>query len=456
MIIGGVILKSSKNEVQTQFSIYKIDIEAVEKVFSLHTDNENTAHLLKLMDVILKSVAALVNKKDKGQYQFITLKKLNGIVFKTSNEPVWKKMIVGLINQSDKSQNTAHSDIIENSSASYILLHTYNKNIYAMSAGYGSNYINKFVDKNFGLYLIPKIVTKDKPIVKQVLENNLTGNRISTQRANRNNTSFVIEQDVSSIYKELDIQVSRQIAEQLGIPFDVTEPQNKKLTIVNKDSVNIRRSFTISQIINVIHKIDKLQTKVDNFALNYLISAKKLGIKNNELIDHLVCTLKAKDFKKFMLVGEDFEKYYFNASSYEILKPDGSTFVSKNEPIELEELFNLIEEKEIKLTKAFMEELLKKWVIQTKDNAGNILLYPVNILNTLQGYIEYGENKRPYYLINGMWYVFDQVYTKILDESYKSFFDHKEHFGELKTRFSLTQSAKNEDSYNKNSKRTTR
>ncbi|MET1248877.1 DUF6119 family protein [Sporolactobacillus sp. STCC-11] len=446
-------MNSSRFEAQTQFSIYKIDIEVVEKVFSLHEENVNKAHLLKVMDVILKSVVALVNKKNKGQYQVINLKKIKGIVFKTSNEPVWKNMIVGLINQIDISHNTMHPNIIENSSVSYILLHAHNKSIYAMSAGYGSNYINKFVDKNFGLYLIPKIVTRDKPIVKQVLENNLTGNRISTQRANRNNTSFVIEQDVSSIYKELDIQISRQIADQLGISFDVTEPQNKKLTIVNKDSINIRRSFTISQIISVIHKIDKLQSKEDNFALNYLILAKKLGIKNSELIDQLVGTLKNKDFSKFMLVGEDFEKYYFNASCYEILKPDGSIFISKNEPIELWELFNLFEKKEIELTKKFMEELLKKWLIQTKDNAGNILLYPITILNTLQGYIEYGESKRPYYLINGMWYVFDKVYTKILDENYKSFFDKKECHGELINRFSLKKVAKNEDLYNKQFKK---
>ena len=49
---------------------------------------------------------------------------------------------------------------IKNESTSYILFYIVENNIYAMTGGRGSNYISKFIEKNFGLYLIPKLVDK--------------------------------------------------------------------------------------------------------------------------------------------------------------------------------------------------------------------------------------------------------------------------------------------------------
>lgn len=142
---------------------------------------------------------------------------------------------------------------------SYILLYQNGETLYGMTGGYGSFYISKFIDRNFGLYLIPKIIKQDNPVLKQIIQNNLTGNQLSMHRANRKTTNFLVEQDMSSIYRQLYIEVDRKIAQELGIEFDEDEAEKGKINIVNKDSLVIRRWFTLSQLIIVLKKMISYQ-----------------------------------------------------------------------------------------------------------------------------------------------------------------------------------------------------
>lgn len=439
-------------EPQTKFSIYKIDLDSVEAISNHKKKRENKDYASSICDIIICSIIGLVKKKQNIAVHKVKLGNFYGVVFKTIHSPAWKDALIHIIsnNEIKEKQKELLPDFLTNKNVSYVLLYMYGKCIYAMTGGYGSYYTSKFIEKNYGLYLIPKIISKDDPVVKKVLENNLLGNRALTQRANRNNTSILIEQDLGSIYKELCIQVDKEIANLLGIYFDNNERKDKKVNIVNKDSIVIHRSFSISDLKQIIGRLNKIEAMKDQFALNYFVFAKKKGIKDSELTEELINKFKDGEYEKFILIGDDFEAYYYNASSYEVIMDDGTAFIQKNEPIELEDIFHHFQQNKLKLTQSFFHKFIKKWTIKTTDNAGKTSLYPITIYNALQGFIEYGADSRPCYLLNGSWYVFDDVYTSILDTDFETLFDSISADSEtIKNFYGLKIISKDEDTYNK-------
>lgn len=128
---------------------------------------------------------------------------------------------------------------------------------------------------------------------------------------------------MSSIFRQLSIEATRDIAEKLGITFNEEESQTKKINIVNKDSIVIHRSISIVELKRVINRICDIEKEADNFALNYLVLARKKGLKNNELYESLIQTLVDGKFNHFMLTGDDYTTFLTCANKY-IIK-DGQT-----------------------------------------------------------------------------------------------------------------------------------
>ena len=60
---------------------------------------------------------------------------------------------------------------------------------------------------------------------------------------------------MSSIFRQLSVEVDRDVAKELGVTFREEELSHKKIGIINKDSLVIRRSFTLRELKKVIEKI---------------------------------------------------------------------------------------------------------------------------------------------------------------------------------------------------------
>ena len=73
---------------------------------------------------------------------------------------------------------------------------------------------------------------KNNPIIRKVVENNITGNNLSTERITKNVTSVSMEDSLGSIYRELNIQVSKEIAKKLGVSGI---EDNKQISISSGD-----------------------------------------------------------------------------------------------------------------------------------------------------------------------------------------------------------------------------
>jgi hypothetical protein len=443
---------SSSNAPETQFSIYQIDYERVSEVMTIARKQGEKGYSEEIKAAIINSMVKILQEKRNAKYKKIKYLGFEGVIFKTKHNPAWQDVVVQILSNNEfaKADKDESRKFLLNVNVSYVLLYQNGETLYGMTGGYGSIYISKFVDRNFGLYLIPKIIKQDNPVLKQIIQNNLTGNQLSTQRANRKTTNFIVEQDMSSIYRQLNIEVDRKIAQEFGIEFDEKEAEKKKINIVNKDSLVIRRSLTLSQLIIVLKKVDKLSKVKDNFALNYLVLAKKKNYKNSELLDVLKMKFKEKNYGVFVLVGDEFEDYILNASKYIVKDAEGAAFIESTQPIKLSDIYDKFETEGIRLSLVFIHEFLKKWTISTTDEFGMLVLPETPIIDAIQGFVEYSDDKDPVYLFNGEWYVFDTKYTTALSNEYEIIFENylKKSDG-ISSQFSLLHKAITETSYNK-------
>ena len=407
---------------ETQFSIYKINYDAIESTFSIKSPRGVAKYYEEVVNAIINSISSIVKSKYASTQKVFKHNGFNGIVFKTVHYPAWKDIAEQFILTDENSKEDFSKTFLTNTNVSYVFLYKDGQNIYACTGGYGSNYISKFIVKNFGLYLLPKMIKKDNQVLKNVIQNNLLGNHVSLNRVNRNSTSISTEQDMSGIFRQLTVEASRSVAENIGLVFDEDEPDNKKVNIVNKDSLVIRRSISLLELTTVLKSISSLENKEDAFVLNYMVLATKKGLKNSQLFEKLVNDFASSDFSRFILVGDDYEQYYSHSSRYIIKDVDNTILIDSNEPVLFDDIIALLPSKEEKFTKSSIYSMLK-WTISTEDNAGQMVLYPTSLRDALQGFVEYGESKIPCYLFNGTWFVFDEQYDKLLTKEFEDFFD---------------------------------
>lgn len=438
-----------KLSAETQFSIYKIDFDSVESTFDITGEKGTKEYLENIIAVIINSVCSLVRKKPSSQIQQIQFQSFSGVVFKTVHEPAWKTVAEQIIaNNEIEGAEMAHG-FLTNTNVSYILLCAVGSKLYACTGGYGSNYISKFVVKNYGLYLLPKLVERNNPIVKSVIQNNLVGNQASTNKVNRKTTSLSLEQDMSSVFRQLTVEAERSIVEGIGISFDESESDQKKTNLVNKDSFIVRRSLSLNELVNLLHRLSEVEERDDAFALNYMVLARKKGIKNADLFEKMVSDFAEGDLSRFMLVGDEFEQYYINSSRYIIKDNDDAILIDQVEPIDLPTVFALLSADGKKVSKTNVKIMLKQWQLSTEDNSGNITLFPISIFDALQGFVEFGETKAPCYLFNGSWYVFDNQYDALLSREYEDLFDNNKPIADgIISKWGLTHTAPTEEKYN--------
>ena len=435
---------------ETQFSIYKIDYDLIEEKFNIDISRNEEQYPDAVINALINSVVAILKKKNASYHKFIN-NGFVGVVFKTIHKPAWKEVAEQLL-LNENLDNKTKEHLLSNTNVSYVFFYQTDKKIYACTGGYGSNYISKFVVKNFGLYLLPKMITPNNQVVKNVLQNNLVGNQTSTNKVNRNNTSLSNEQDMSSIFRQLTVEASRTIVETLGVVFDPEESDSKKTNIINKDSLVIKRSFTLQELTVILEKVSEIEEKEDSFALNYMILARKKGIRNAELYEKLVSDFFEGELSKFTLIGDDYEQYYINAFKYLLIDTESdSILLEKDDPILISDVVEITKNKDGKTTKTAINKMLKKWEISTVDNNGNIILYPIPVIDAIQGFVEFGENNLPCYLFNNNWYVFDKQYESMLSNEFESFFDeNEENTTNLKIRWNLKNNTDTEDRYNEN------
>lgn len=426
-----------ENNELIQFSIYKINTEKVQETILLKEDDD--ANTIKNKIIVYLSNCI---KKGKDNVLISDYDEFSLMLIKSKRNPIWKNIVEYMINNGRIAEDIDNKTII-NESTSYILFTVIDNKIYVMTGGRGANYINKFIEKNYGLYLIPKIVDKNNPIIKKVVENNITGNNLSTERITKNVTSISMEDSLGSIYRELNIQVSKEIAKKLGV---TGIEDNKQISILSGDSVVIRKSISLNELKVILKTLSKLEDKEDNFILNYFVPIRKKGIKLSYLKEKMIQIIQNEELNKFQLVSDNISQYYYSSYKYQLIK-EGECIFESSSPIEFKNIIDAVRDDKGELYKTKIEEVLYEYEIGTLNENGETVIVPERIINLLRGCIE--DEKYCFYLLNGSWYVFEEHFFEKLDEKYKSLYDNlKKESDDIVKKYNLLKIASNEDKYN--------
>lgn len=424
----------------TQFSIYKIDtnkflsIRDIEKL----SVSQQTQEILKIM---LSEIKQNIRQRENSQVENISIEGFVGIAYKTVNRPNWEGMITKLF---QKMEGKTLFDL-ENVNVSYILFYSIKESIYAMTAGYGSHLIKNYIEKSWGLYLMPKILGDNEGVIRVIKENNLYGNTLSMNKANRYTTNLEFEKKMSAVLNELSLEVGDRVAKDLGLS---NGEKKRKIGMLLKDSLCLRKSIDIEQLKNVLNEIYKIEKRKDQYSMGYFQSAKKAGFSNGELFSALQDCILNGDFEKFVLIGDDYQKYCIDAAEYIIIDENGTDCYTSDERITFEELIDFAAGNK-PLTKTRIFTVLKNWKVQTNDANGNVVLYPIPIINALQGFVELGEKNIPCFLAQGDWFCLNARYIDILNEEFENRMNEKKELSEdIKSRFNLTAEDITEDKYN--------
>lgn len=398
----------SKQKYETQFSVYKLDYERTQLYFLKEREIEIKS-FDEVEDLIYKDIKEkLIARREEEPTLEGEAFGFRSIFFKTNHRPVWSGMasqFIGSINDNKK--------FISNSHISYVLTYKKGDSLYLLTGGLGSNYISDFVQKNYGLYLLPKLISDDLPAVKTVLENRLTGNRLSDRRANRNSTTINVENELATIFRELSLEFGSTIISELNIIEEGEKPP-KLLNVIAKDSLVVRKSLSLDKLANMIEKLNEIEQRDDGFSLGYLVPAKKYDYSSTELKELMINYFKDGKYENFILVGNEICEYYLGANKYIIKDSDGNIILENTEPIKLEDAYFSYFKQPI--SRSRVENFLRL-EISTYDDGG-VKLPPTKLKDCLQGYVE-NEKGNFFYLFSGDWLVFDPKYVESLGNTFK-------------------------------------
>lgn len=424
----------AKKKYETQFSVYKVDYDRSIKFFDEELNikiNSYDALENKIIDYITSSI----DYKKNSEVCEIKKDDFRGIVFKTYHYPSWEAIINNLLDEDFD---------ISNTHISYILSYRKNDNIFLLTGGLGSNYINEFTQKNYGLYLLPKIIREDSPVIKTVLENNLSGNKLSSKHSNRNVTTINTENEMSLIFRELSLELNKEIINLLGIKIEDEKP-TKIINVLAKDSFVLRKSISIEQLKIVLNNLIDIEKKEDKFSLGYFVNAKKNGYSAKSINELMISYFLERKTDNFILVGDDYIEYYMNGDKYLIMDSDNNIIYKSTSPIEFKEIFHFCFSESI--SKSSIEKFLKYNISVYNDKEQ--ILYPIKIKSCLQGYVE-DSNKTPFFLFNDNWLMFDSKYEANLDKDFKKNYRNLTTVNSaLANQLKSTNNNMNEDEYNK-------
>lgn len=255
--------------------------------------------------------------------------------------------------------------------------------------------------------------------MKKVVEDRLSGNRISDSRINRNSTTLDNESNFATMYKELEIEVDNDIISELGIELEEKEIKKDKWTrITNKDSICIKKPLSIKELNNTLDSLDKIYKKDMNFQLNAFKPVKKEGWKNSKILESIIDKMIEENYDSlnFEIVGEDIVKYYNNIKFCYSLK-ERNFYIPKESVITWDDLISELNNQNYKMNKTSVKDLFKKGRLITFDENGEKTL-DSSLINCLNGFYICNEQDKTFYLLNGRWYVIEDKYNEIFNENF--------------------------------------
>ena len=352
--------------------------------------------------------------KDKINYDTIHRNGYTGIIYNNESEPSWIKSIHELLNETLKKKYQ------KNNNMSYILLKkSSNNTIYAISGGQGYHHLKGYYEKNYGLNLIPKLISNNDNVVRNIIENKLYDNQIYNHRVNRRATNLNVEFDFTNIYKELGLVLDTEILTKLGlIDNEHFKDDLEYIRFTNKDFIFVEKSLTFENLEYVFDWLDSVNANPPNFELNSFIKVSSAeNYKPSELVDILISYIMDENNENYEIeiVGENIVDY-LNNDYYQITCDKLNLKLTDENHIKWKNIEKHLHEKEIFSEKS-LNILFKNTIINTSQNRKETL--NSEILNCLNCRLYDMRTQKDYFLIDGDWFYIDYTFNDIITNKFQ-------------------------------------
>lgn len=256
-------------------------------------------------------------QKISDEIDGFSLKLLYGV--KPQN-PKWKKFLSQVT-----TDNQPISEVNKSWTESFILLAQNEDNIYAVTGGLGFFIIQDYINQDFGIDVISRLIKKEDKIIKATKEKSVVGGVIGSSKNFRKNYNLFENDSFGKIYQELKANLDKGI---LQSKFGFNQDDLKKDSFcIAKTSFRINKSITFEQLFEIIKGCEYLINNVDAIAINNV--EKIVKKKNQILISNLENELFSQLWNRYQqpenynidfdLCHKEFEKY-LTASKYIVKK----------------------------------------------------------------------------------------------------------------------------------------
>jgi uncharacterized protein (TIGR04141 family) len=330
---------------------------------------------------------------------------------KLSTESNWKDFI-----ETIAQANQAIVNRVKCTRESFILflINNVSNSIYAIAGGSGYASLTEFIDAEFGLNILSRLLSRESKSLRSTTEKNFFGGILGQIKYFRNDYNLLENDSFGSIYEELHSRLSsEEITEQFNIPQN---ERNSNYMCIAKDSFTIKRAIDFTELLNIVDKCEFLLTQPTVVTLN---NYRKLTSSDSELIEKLdnfvierIYSYYANDDEHIdiNICHRNFEKY-LSAESYIL------SFTLNNEPQQIVtdhpmSILNII--KAIRFFDPDLRPIIFKRIINychlESNSDGESITYDL-LRNHFNIEILYEE--QTYFLFNRDWY---QVSRAFLDK----------------------------------------
>lgn len=363
--------------------------------------------------------------------------------------PKWKNFFQGIVEQGQ--DILKHISKIE---GFVLLLNKKSKSsIYAITGGIGYFAIQDFVDSQFGIDILSRLIKKEDKIIKAVKENSTIGSVLGSIKYFRTHYNLYENDSFGKIYQELKATLNKNLLTQ---KFGFSEADIKKDSFcIAKSSFKINKSINFDQMLKIINGCESILENEAPIIINNVIKLNKK--KDRELIEQLKESLFDLLWQRFNSNGElfdlchkDFEKY-LTAWRYEIRKKQSKKNLFTNNITILDNIdiifdtikdSNLLNEGSSKKNEFI--NLLSELMIYSFDENDNELTKGL-LIEHIFGNVNY--KGKQYFYINNVWYRIEDDFIKSLNNACNSFIKTN-WFGELNHTWNSTNNMKEND-YNR-------
>lgn len=330
-----------------------------------------------------------------------------------TRKPVWRDFLTGVALPSSKIINASNED------ASFIAFIGYNNNLFAISGGQGNFIIQPYIDQNFGLDIICRILPQNHNAIKSIQDVGVFGSILGTEKFFRGDYRLDDEEQFGKVYKSVISGIDKQIIiDEFGFP---SSELKRNPRILAKSSFQISRSIDFDNLLEIIKRTDSILARNPNFILNKITHINRRGIVNKQLIETLNIELIQYLFEFFTGNGDDAINIchrniskYLNAICYEVKAHrkhicsletiDNIIHLANNSDFVININLNSVDE---------FRESIEKISILSFDEEGNQLT-KAYLLEHCHGELTY--NNTVYFFLDGEWYRIEDEFIDGLNE----------------------------------------